>query len=121
MIKKEIGCLIVIFVLCLCWAGFISGCAKAKPKVRELDPKYIECPAKLMTDMDELWICGYIMKDDELEEVIEFGLPTDHYCNVLDCYTVQCNGGVYSNLVMEENILSGILQVDNTQIEFICV
>jgi len=101
----------------------LLGCAEEMEGLEEIEinEAYIECPARLITDADVLWICGYTLENGPLAEVIQFEITAALECTLINCYTVKCSVAIYSNLVVEDNSFLGLLQRDNRQIEFICV
>jgi len=99
---------------------FLMGCIQRESQVEATEKPYVECPARLMTDTDELWICAFDTGDGKVDDVTELMFPSDLNCTFVDCHTAKCNGGVYECLRPDAGPLTGVLKVGDRRIEFTC-
>lgn len=98
-------------------AFFLPGCIRKDFTPEELSIPGIECPARLMTDADTLWICGY---ETEFYGVVDF-FPVDAECEILSCTEVQCGEMVFQDIRTVDSNLIGTLRIGSDSIELMCI
>lgn len=115
------GIRIILFVSLLIAACgdsvFLSGCIRKDFIPEEPSPPGIECPARLMTDADVLWLCGY---ETEFYGIVDF-IPVDSGCEMLSCTKVQCGELVFQDIHAVDSDLIGTLLLGSESVELICI